>query len=105
MLAVGWVVLNRLRSGDFPNTVCAVVRQSGEKGCQFSYWCGGDSDTPKPGSPSQLAQEVAQELLTDPPPDPTHGALFYHAAGMVPRWAHALQRTVRIGAHIYYRPA
>ena len=49
MLAVGWVVLNRLRGGGYPNTVCAIVRQGGEhKGCQFSYWCDGASDAPKP---------------------------------------------------------
>ena len=106
MVAVGWVILNRLHSADYPKTVCAVVRQGSEqKGCQFSSWCDGESDTPKAGPPWQLAQDVAHQLLTDPPPDPTHGALFYHAVGVVPPWAHALRQTARIGTHVYYRPA
>jgi len=106
MLAVGWVVLNRLRSADYPKTICAVVRQGGEhKGCQFSYWCDGNSDKPNPDEAWHLAQEVAHELLTNPPPDPTHGALYYHDASTVPSWAHEFQQTARIGKHVYYRKA
>lgn len=106
MLAVGWVVLNRLRDGGYPKTVCAIVRQGGEhKGCQFSYWCDGASDAPKPEEAWDAAQEVARDLLTHPPPDPTSGALFYHAADVSPAWAKQLQQTTRIGKHLYYRKA
>jgi spore germination cell wall hydrolase CwlJ-like protein len=106
MLAVGWVVLNRLRSEGYPKTVCAVVRQGGEnKGCQFLYWCDGESDAPKPGEAWDNAQQVARDLLTNPPPDPTDGALFYHATDVSPAWAKEFQQTARIGKHIYYRKA
>jgi spore germination cell wall hydrolase CwlJ-like protein len=106
MFAVGWVVLNRLRSAEYPKTVCAVVRQGGEhKGCQFSYWCDGADDAPKPSEAWDAAQQVARVLLTNPPPDPTNGALFYHAASVSPVWAKQLQQTARIGKHIYYRKA
>jgi spore germination cell wall hydrolase CwlJ-like protein len=104
MLAVGWVVLNRLRDGNYPKTVCAIVRQGGEqKGCQFSFWCDGESDAPKPSEPWDAAQQVARDLLTNPPLDPTRGALFYHAVDVSPAWAKQLRQTVRIGKHIYYR--
>ena len=42
MVAVGWVILNRMRDGEFPRSICGVVKQGREKpGCQFSYWCDG----------------------------------------------------------------
>jgi N-acetylmuramoyl-L-alanine amidase len=106
MLAVGWVVLNRLRDGGYPKTVCAIVRQGGEqKGCQFSYWCDGESDAPKADETWTVAQQVARDLLANPPPDPTNGTPFYHAVDVSPAWAKQLQQTVRIGKHIYYRNA
>ena len=49
MLAVGHVVLNRVASDRFPDTVCKVIRQGGERRrhrCQFSWWCDGRSDKP-----------------------------------------------------------
>ena len=104
MIAVGWVVLNRLRAGTYPSTVCAVVHQGGDqKGCQFSYWCDGNSDVPAPGESWTLAQQIARDLLSDPPPDPTHGAVFYHAVGDTPAWAKDMRRTVTIGEHVYYK--
>ena len=47
MVAVGWTVLNRVHSRDFPATPCGVIRQGGEAPpCQFSWWCDGKSDKP-----------------------------------------------------------
>jgi spore germination cell wall hydrolase CwlJ-like protein len=47
MEAVAWVVLNRRKNPEFPKTICAVVREGGEKPpCQFSYWCDGKAETP-----------------------------------------------------------
>jgi spore germination cell wall hydrolase CwlJ-like protein len=104
MVAVGWVILNRMRDGEYPRSVCGVVKQGREKpGCQFSYWCDGKPDTPKPDEAWALAQAVAKEMLSSPPPDPTGGAVFYHAAGTRAPWATSRVRTARIGRHIYYR--
>ena len=36
-------------------------------------------------------------------PDPTNGALFYHARFVRPRWSKKLLRTAVIGGHIFYR--
>ena len=40
-IAVGQVTMNRVNSPKFPNTVCGVVKQGGEKRnrCQFSWYC------------------------------------------------------------------
>ena len=104
MVAVGWVILNRRNDSSFPATVCGVVRDGGENPpCQFSYWCDGHTDSPKQNHAWSLAREIAVQLLTAPPDDPTHGALFYHSIDSSPSWTREHRRTAQIGHHIFYR--
>ena len=104
MVAVGWTVLNRSRSPEFPSTPCEVVFEGGEKPpCQFSWWCDGKSDRPRDHDSWIRARVIAARLLTDPPPDPTGGALFYHSTSIRVPWTRPRRRTVRIGNHIFYR--
>jgi N-acetylmuramoyl-L-alanine amidase len=104
MLAVGWVVLNRLRSAKFPSTICQVVRQGGASApCQFSFWCDGKPDQPEEGASWTLARSLADELLSASPPDPTRGALRFHRDDVRPAWSAQHRRTARVGRHIYYR--
>jgi N-acetylmuramoyl-L-alanine amidase len=104
MVAVGWVVLNRQKNASFPDTVCAVVRDGGEKApCQFSYWCDGEPDVPRQNQSWNLANKIAAEMLTDPPADPTRGALYYHSTDTSPSWADAHRRTAKVGQLIFYR--
>lgn len=104
MIAVGWTVLNRVRSRDFPGTPCQVVYQGGEQPpCQFSWWCDGRSDRPRSRDSWRLASIIAANLLIDPPMDPTRGALFYHSTSVKPRWRRDRVRTGRVGRHIFYR--
>ena len=105
MAAVASVILNRRAHPEFPPTVCGVVRQGGtEPGCQFRFWCDGKSETPRNAAVWALAREVAADALADLTPDPTGGALFFHAArlGEAP-WKVPRERTVQIGRHVYYR--
>lgn len=104
MVAVGWTVLNRVRSHEFPATPCAVVRQGGEQPpCQFSWWCDGKSDRPRERRSWNLALLTAAELMLDPPADPTAGSLYYHNSRVRPAWTASLTRTARIGSHVFYR--
>jgi spore germination cell wall hydrolase CwlJ-like protein len=104
IVAVGWTILNRTRSQHFPKTPCAVVYQGSEQGpCQFSWWCDGKSDRPSSRDSWITARVIAARLLTDPPPDPTDGALFYHSTSIAVPWKRKRIRTTRIGAHIFYR--
>jgi N-acetylmuramoyl-L-alanine amidase len=103
MTAVGWVVLNRIADPEFPQDACAVVRQGGETPpCQFSWWCDGKSDQPEDGEDWRLAQSVADQLLADPPPDPSAGALFFHSKDLDAPWDD-LQKVASIGCHIFYK--
>ena len=104
--AVGHVVLNRVASPRFPDTVCGVVHQGGATplySCQFHWWCDGRSDDDVFAPAYATAQATARELLTDPGPDPTDGALFFHATSISPGWFGTLERTASMGGHIFYR--
>lgn len=105
MTAVAMVVLNRVKSPDFPDTVCTVVHQGGEAaGCQFSYWCDGKGEAPENHETWTLAEKTAAKVLAKrPAPDPTHGALFYHTADSPTPWTVPRKRTAKIKGHIYYR--
>ncbi|MFD2113852.1 cell wall hydrolase [Thiorhodococcus fuscus] len=105
-IAVARVTLNRVGSKAFPGSICAVVKQGGTKRnrCQFSWWCDGRSDRPKNARAWRRAMDIARKVLDDAVPDPTRGALYYHASYCKPSWSSAYRRTTRIGSHLFYRP-
>jgi len=107
-IAVGHVVMNRVRDAKFPNDVCAVVRQGGERPrfrCQFSWWCDGRSDTPHERAAWRVSRVLAQKIFWGFSADPTGGALWYHATYVKPTWRRAYQRGPTVGRHTFYRRA
>jgi spore germination cell wall hydrolase CwlJ-like protein len=102
--AVAAVVLNRVKSPDFPDSICEVVHQGGTDGrdCQFSWYCDRLSDEPKDVTAWIKAATIAREMIHGAP-DPTNGALYFHTTGVSPSWRTQLRRLATIGAHIYYR--
>lgn len=107
MSAVGHVVLNRMESGKFPSSACAVVKQKVGSSCQFSWNC--QKNLRKIDYTSENWQQsyaVAYHLLNDSGklPDPTGEALFYHANYVHPNWGNRLKKTKIIGDHIFYAP-
>ena len=101
--AVAAVIMNRVRSGRFPNNVCDVIHQAAKGTCQFSWWCDGKSDEPRDPERWAEAQAAARAVLAGDHADRTHGALFFHANYVRPRWSKKLQKTAAIGNHIFYR--
>ncbi len=105
MLAVGHVVLNRVASERFPETICKVVRQGGEQRrhrCQFSWWCDGRSDKPHNKVAWDAARLIAWFIYNGQTEDPTGGALWYHADYVSPYWREAFVAGPQIGRHIFY---
>lgn len=102
--AVGHVVMNRVASPRYPNTVCDVVRQGGERlnRCQFSWWCDGLSDVPRQLRAWSKSVDLAYEIYVGISQDPTAGALWYHADYVNPIWGKILKRNRKIGLHIFY---
>ena len=105
-MAVAAVTLNRMRSESFPDSVCGVVKQGGERRhrCQFSWWCDGKKDTPTNREAWDTALRISRLSLQGKATDPTKGALYYHANYVQPRWSRKFERTAQIGAHLFYRP-
>lgn len=105
--AVGFVTLNRVESGRFPDSVCGVVHQrNGSRGgCQFSWVCDSRSDAVRSGEDWAEARRIAEWLMMnyEDARDPTRGALFYHATYVRPVWSRIFERTAQIGHHIFYR--
>ena len=104
--AVAHVTFNRASASGFPGSVCDVVTQGGERPlytCQFQWWCDGRSDEPTDLAAWRRALRIAEEVLSGQDDDPTDGALFFHNSSVTPSWSQELQRTIRIGDHIFYR--
>ena len=107
-LAVGHVVLNRAADKRFPNKICEVIKQGGEKRlnkCQFSWWCDGRSDRPRDLQAWKESRVLARLVFWGYSVDPTDGALWYHADYVRPIWRHKLDRGPLIGRHQFYLPA
>lgn len=101
MLAVGWVVLNRMADAAFPDRVEEVVGQ----GCQFGWLCDARPDEPADPRAWRQAVGVAGELLAGAPPpaDPTRGAMWFHHAGREdPAWGDRIAPSARVGNHLFY---
>lgn len=106
MHAVANVVMNRLGSGGFPDTICGIVKQGKEeRACQFSWWCDGRPDGAQETKPYEAAKETARKALNRQLKDVTAGALYFHSKGVRPNWSKKFKRTVRIGGITFYRPA
>lgn len=103
--AVAEVIINRVKSRRFPNSVCAVISQGAHRrnACQFSYKC---DDNPEVFSEKQAyarARRIAAEALAAPT-NLTGGATYYHTTAVSPNWSRLFRRTAHIGAHYFYRP-
>jgi spore germination cell wall hydrolase CwlJ-like protein len=100
-VAVAEVVLNRMNSGRYPGTICGVVLQP----AQFSYVRGGriprvdrtSEDWRRAVGIARMVQANATARLL-----PTD-TLWYHADYVSPAWGPRLNRTTKIGLHIFYR--
>jgi spore germination cell wall hydrolase CwlJ-like protein len=97
-LAVAQVILNRVKSGAFPRSACAVVDQPG----QFSQ-APPTAAAPAASKPWNAAVAVAIIAEENRFPQVAPGALFFHAASMRPAWSGEHERIAQIGDHIFYR--
>jgi spore germination cell wall hydrolase CwlJ-like protein len=100
-LAVAQVTLNRVASGQFANSICAVVHQKTGDTYQFS-WVGMEKYA-KNKYAWEESQIVAKKAMTEPDAHALlskQNALYYHANYVNPGWK--LRRVTKIGNHIFY---
>jgi N-acetylmuramoyl-L-alanine amidase len=91
-VAVGAVVMNRIKSGQFPDTIREVVFQSGAFTAvdDGQYWL----------TPNATAYKAALDAVRGW--DPTGGALYYfNPKTATSKWIWSRPRTVTIGNHVF----
>lgn len=105
--AVAEVTLNRVASKNFPGTVCGVVYETGwdrrRKRHVSAFSWTELASTARPKGVAWQQAIAAGETIYDGRQAPTvHGALFYHADSIEPRWASTKKQVAKIGSHIFY---
>lgn len=95
--AVGYVVMNRVKSGRFPSSVCGVIYQRS----QFTNITRAKAI---PANKYSRLKTLASSIMSSysRANDPTNGSLFFHATHVSPGWKN-LTRTVKIGRHVFYK--
>jgi spore germination cell wall hydrolase CwlJ-like protein len=104
-LAVADVVLNRVASRLYPNSICEVVFQGSERrtGCQFSFTCDGSMQARLNQRKWKASEELAGAILAGLRVPISRNATHYHANYVTPHWAAKLTPTATIGTHKFYR--
>lgn len=112
--AVASVILNRVDSRTYPDTVCGVVFQNAHmvNRCQFSFACDGRPDDGGHGNiidreswvQSNIMAMIAyrKSLEGRRPEDGLTTAMHFHTTTVSPSWASAYTQVAAIGNHIFY---
>jgi spore germination cell wall hydrolase CwlJ-like protein len=106
-MAVAQVILNRVFSGKYPNTVCGVVYQNAHRhlACQFTFACDGRPDVVREPDMWERAKTIATEMLDGKLWLPEVGkATHYHAYWVRPGWVREMTKMHKLGVHTFYRP-
>jgi spore germination cell wall hydrolase CwlJ-like protein len=104
--AVAQVVLNRVKSGLYPDSVCGVVYQNSNRylACQFTFTCEGKSLRITEPAPWRDAVRIAREVYEGTTYLADVGAsTHYHANYVRPYWAKKLKKMDTIGQHVFYQ--
>lgn len=112
--AVASVILNRVESRTYPDTVCGVVFQNAHlrNRCQFSFACDGRPDDGGGGNiidreswvQSHLMAQIAYRKFLEGKQheDGLTTAMHFHTTNVNPSWASAYVEVAAIGNHIFY---
>lgn len=105
LFAVAEVILNRVDSPAFPNSICGVVNQGtgGRYQCQFTYTCDGHAEVVNEPAAHLRVGKVARIMIDGAARNLTQGATHYHTTAVSPRWARVFEHTTSIGVHRFYR--
>ena len=91
-VAIGAVILNRVKHASFPNTVSGVVYQKG------AFTCVTDSNWST--EPTSTSRKAAQDAINGW--DPTGGAIYYYnPAKTTSKWIYSRPVTTVIGNHTF----
>lgn len=107
-VAVAQVIMTRVESDEYPDTVCAVVQEGGNSRlhrCQFSYYCDGKDEVMRDLRAKDRAERVAESVLFGGVRDADLlGVTHYHAYYASPSWVRLVNMTYvcQRGRHLFY---
>ena len=91
-VAVGAVVMNRIKSPSFPNTISGVIYQ------RYAFTAVDDGQINL--TPNESAKKAARDAMNGW--DPTYGAIYYYnPATATSAWIFSRKTTVTIGRHVF----
>ena len=91
-VAVGAVVMNRIKSASFPNTMAGVIYQS------YAFTAVNDGQINL--TPNATAKKAAQDAMNGW--DPTYGAIYYYNPAIATSsWIFSRKTTITIGNHVF----
>ena len=91
-VAVGAVVMNRIKSASFPNTMSGVIYQS------YAFTAVADGQINL--TPNATAKKAAQDAMNGW--DPSYGSLYYYNPRIATsKWIFSRQTVVTIGKHVF----
>lgn len=91
-VAVGAVVMNRIKSSSFPNTMSGVIYQ------RYAFTAVDDGQINL--TPNETAKRAAKDAINGW--DPSYGAIYYYnPATATSQWIFSRQTTVTIGRHVF----
>lgn len=91
-VAVAAVILNRVKSPSFPNTIAGVIYQP------WAFTAVNDGQINL--APNQTAYKAAQDALNGW--DPSYGSLYYYnASTATSKWIYSRKTVVTIGKHVF----
>lgn len=106
-IAVAQVVMNRVFSGRYPTTVCAVVYQNKyhHTACQFTFACDNIADVVREPDMWDRARKIAKATLDGQLWLPEVAkSTHYHAYWVHPSWVAEMKKMYKFGVHTFYRP-
>jgi spore germination cell wall hydrolase CwlJ-like protein len=102
-IAVAEVTMNRVKSRQFPRTVCGVVHQKTRGTCQFSWVCEGKKNVYRNSPAWNESIKIAENILISKHHYGIIGsAKYFHATYVEPEWAESKRVIKKIGQHIFY---
>ncbi|MDH6259844.1 cell wall hydrolase [Bradyrhizobium sp. BR13661] len=106
-IAVAQVVMNRVFSGKYPDTVCGVVYQNKYRhfACQFTFACDNNPDVIREPEMWERAKKISKAMLDGQIWLPEVGkSTHYHAYWVRPSWVAEMKKMYKTGVHTFYRP-
>ena len=109
-IAVGQVVINRVYSSLFPDTIKDVVTQGIYRNgspvrnkCAFSFWCDGRNEYVSNEIAWGKAILISRLIMGGTLIDITDGADHYELKDNSPWWSKGMLKTTQIDSHIFYK--